>query len=96
MQEWLGADKVVDPGPMTGSEDVGVLAAAAGAPCAFWFLGGSDPALFADAQDQAALMEVVRDLPSNHSPFFAPMISPTLRIGVDALVTAAHAWMPSG
>ena len=37
----------LDPGPVTGSEDVGLLATAAGVPCAYWFLGGSDPALFA-------------------------------------------------
>jgi amidohydrolase len=37
---------VVDPGPVTASEDVGVLATAAGAPCVFWLLGGADPAGF--------------------------------------------------
>jgi len=30
------AERVVDPGPVTGSEDVGVLATAAGAPIVFW------------------------------------------------------------
>ena len=45
----LGADRVVDPGMVTGSEDVGLLAAAAGAPCMFWLLGGGDPTDFAGA-----------------------------------------------
>ena len=91
---WLGPQAVVDPGTMTGSEDVGVLADAAGVPCAFWFLGGADPSLFAHADGLAQLMEVLREVPSNHSPFFAPVIEPTLRVGVDALVTALTAWAP--
>lgn len=89
---WLGEQAVVDPGPMTGSEDVGILAAAAGVPCAFWFLGGADPALFAGAVSHGDLLEVVRNIPSNHSPLYAPAIEPTLRIGVDALLTALRAW----
>ena len=39
------------------------------------------------------LVEVVRGLPSNQSPFYAPVIHPTLRTGVHALVTAAHEWL---
>ena len=39
----LGADRVLDPGVVTGSEDVGLLATAAEAPCVFWLLGGGDP-----------------------------------------------------
>lgn len=93
-QGWLGEDKVVDPGPMTGSEDVGVLAEAAGVPCAFWFLGGADPALFAGADGPAGITEALRGIPGNHSPFYAPVIDPTLRIGVDALLTALRAWCP--
>lgn len=93
-QGWLGEDKVVDPGPMTGSEDVGVLAEAAGVPCAFWFLGGADPALFADAEGPAGVMETMRSIPGNHSPFYAPVIDPTLRLGVDALLKALRAWAP--
>jgi metal-dependent amidase/aminoacylase/carboxypeptidase family protein len=33
--ELLGADRVIDPGVVTGSEDVGLLATAAEAPCVF-------------------------------------------------------------
>ena len=38
-------------------------------------------------------MRVVTGLPSNHSPQFAPVEDPTLRIGVDALVAAATEWL---
>ncbi len=91
---WLGPEHVVDLGTMTGSEDVGLLAEAAGAPCAFWFLGGADPALFESATSEAEVMEVVRAAPSNHSPFYAPAVDPTLRLGVQALLTAFKTWAP--
>lgn len=84
---------VVDPGPVTGSEDVGILADAAGVPCAYWLLGGADPALFASAASVEEIRRVVADLPSNHSPRYAPLAGPTLESGRAALVTAARAWL---
>ena len=87
---------VVDPGPVTGSEDVGLLATAAGAPCVFWLLGGADPAAFEGAASFEEMALRVAALPSNHSPLYAPVIEPTLTIGVNALVAAAHAWLPVG
>jgi hippurate hydrolase len=91
----VSEDKVVDPGLVTGSEDVGVLATAAGAPCVFWLLGGGDPAPFAGATSTEDMMDVLRDLPSNHSPHYAPVIDPTLDIGMSALVNAANTWLPT-
>ncbi|WGX95367.1 amidohydrolase [Nocardioides sp. L-11A] len=84
---------VVDPGPVTGSEDVGILADAAGAPCAYWLLGGADPALFASATSIDEIRRVVDGLPSNHSPRYAPLAGPTLESGVAALVAAARSWL---
>jgi amidohydrolase len=86
---------VVDPGPVTGSEDVGLLATAAGAPCVYWLLGGADPAAFAGASTFEELAAVVRQLPSNHAPDFAPVVDPTLGVGVAALVSAARTWLPA-
>jgi amidohydrolase len=86
---------VVEPGAVTGSEDVGLLATAAGAPCVYWLLGGADPALFAQAADIPAIAAIVRSLPSNHSPLFAPVIEPTLQTGVRALTSAARTWLIS-
>ncbi|MBB5958141.1 hippurate hydrolase [Saccharothrix tamanrassetensis] len=85
--------RVVDPGPVTGSEDVGVFATAAGVPLVYWLLGGADPAAFADATTMDELRAVVGGLPANHSPLFAPVISPTLEVGVAALVAGARAWL---
>ena len=93
LESVVGAGRLVDPGPVTGSEDVGVLAAAAGAPLVYWLLGGADPAAFAGAATPEQLMRVVAGLPSNHSPQFAPAEDPTLRIGVAALVAAATEWL---
>lgn len=61
-----------------------------GAPLVYWFLGGADPALFGDALATGRMPD---DLPSNHSPHFAPLIEPTLEIGVAALVAAAREWL---
>ena len=88
-----GVGLTLDVGPVTGSEDVGLLATAAGAPCAYWFLGGSDPALFAGVTTVEEARLIVDGLPSNHSPLYAPVIEPTIRTGVAALTTAARAWL---
>lgn len=84
---------VVDPGSVTGSEDVGVLAKEAGAKCCYWLLGSADPKLFADATTQEELLALLLKLPSNHSPYFAPEIEPTLHDGVEALVATAKHWL---
>ncbi|WP_029291950.1 amidohydrolase [Cellulomonas sp. HZM] len=84
---------VVDPGPVTGSEDVGELATDAGVPCVYWILGGADPAPFAGASGPEDMARVMGGLPSNHSPKFAPVPQPTLDLGVRTLVTAAREWL---
>lgn len=86
----LGAERVIDPGLVSGSEDVGVFATAAGVPLVYWLLGGADPSLFGDALQTGRMPE---DVPSNHSPHFAPLIEPTLSVGVAALVAAAREWL---
>lgn len=86
----FGEAAVLDPGQVSGSEDVGLLATAAGAPLVYWILGGADAQTF---QTAAAGGTLDRDVPSNHSPHFAPVIQPTLDRGVQALVTAAREWL---
>ncbi|WP_109211887.1 MULTISPECIES: amidohydrolase [Microbacterium] len=86
----FGEGTVIDPGMFTGSEDVSWFAREAGAPLVFWFWGGVDPAKFAEA---LAAGTVERDIPTNHSPFFAPVLQPTLGRGVDALVVAAREFL---
>lgn len=84
---------VVDPGVITGSEDVGILAVESGAECAYWILGGADQAHFAGLTSISEVTAKVASLPSNHSPQYAPVIQPTLTIGSSAIATAALAWL---
>ncbi|BDZ64725.1 amidohydrolase [Agromyces mangrovi Wang et al. 2018] len=84
----LGDAHVGDPGQITGSEDVGILASAVGAPLVYWFLGGFAPELFT-----GPLGTIEPTLPANHSPLFAPLPQPTIDTGVTALVAAAREWL---
>ncbi|MET0296201.1 MAG: amidohydrolase [Microbacterium sp.] len=86
----FGEGTVVDPGMFTGSEDVSWFARESGAPLVFWFWGGVDPATYAAAE---AAGTIARDIPTNHSPFFAPEMHPTIEVGVDALVVAAREFL---
>jgi amidohydrolase len=86
----FGEGTVVDPGMFTGSEDVSWFAREAGVPLVYWFWGGVDPKTFADAMAAGTLE---RDVPTNHSPFFAPVLHPTIERGVDALVVAAKEFL---
>ncbi|UFN45120.1 amidohydrolase [Nocardioides okcheonensis] len=92
LEDVVGRGHVVDPGTVTGSEDVGILAGSTpseGVPLVFWLLGGADPELFAHLTSAEQVAEVAAGLPSNHSPFYAPVIDPTLTVGISALTAAA-------
>ncbi len=86
----FGEGSVIDPGMFTGSEDVSWFARETGAPLVFWFWGGVDPQQFAEAMAAGTLE---RDIPTNHSPFFAPVAGPTIARGVDNLVVAAREFL---
>ena len=51
----------------------------------YWFVGGTDPETHAKARKAGRLNEI----PVNHSPHFAPVLHPTLRTGVEAMVVGA-------
>jgi amidohydrolase len=85
----FGAEALIEIGPVAASEDVGVFGQAAKVPTVFWFLGGTEPATALAAFSEGRMDK----LPANHSPEFAPVIEPTLSTGVQALITAALAWL---
>ncbi len=85
----LGEDRVAPMGPTSASEDFGVLGRAWGAPSVFWFVGGVDH----DTYDTLAREGRLAELPTNHSPQFAPTLDPTVRTGVETLVAAAGSWL---
>ncbi|MFD6420373.1 amidohydrolase [Streptomyces sp. NPDC060198] len=74
----------------TASEDLSLIPDAFGVPFTYWGIGGTDPGLYAEAVGNGT---VARDVPINHSPFFAPVLQPTLDTGVSALTVAALAWL---
>ena len=85
----FGAERVRETGPAPASEDFGSFGSEWQTPSVFWFVGGTDPDVYAKAKETNRLNE----LPVNHSPKFAPVIHPTLRTGVEALVVATRAWL---
>ena len=87
------AGRVFDPGPLFGSEDAGDLATAAGVPMVYWVIGCADPALFEAARTTAEISSIMAEQPVNHSALFAPVIEPTLTVGVNAMVAAAKSWL---
>ena len=89
----VGPARVIDPGPVPSSEDVPILATSIGVPLVFWLLGGADPVVYAGARTVEEMQAVVGRIPSNHSPLYAPVISPTLELGISTLVTAARVWL---
>ncbi len=48
----------------------------------YFGIGGDDPAMLADFARQG------KPVPSNHSPYFAPVPEPTIRTGVMVLTLA--------
>jgi len=81
-------ERAYETQPAAASEDFSVFGREWDVPYAFWFVGGTDPEMFRKAMAEKKLNEI----PSNHSPKFAPVLSPTLRTGLEAMLCAAGAW----
>src|SRR5271163_529697 len=92
--EFFG-DRAGDLALQTFSEDFSDIPNALGIPYCYWGIGGIDPNTYYAAE---AVGRVAQDVPVNHSPFFAPVVQPTLDTGTQALTVAALAWLarPSG
>lgn len=86
----FGADAVHHAQPQTASEDFSRIPDAFGVPYTFWLLGGVDPETYRVAVERGT---VSQDIPGNHSPFFAPVIDPTLSMGVQTHVVAALSYL---
>jgi hippurate hydrolase len=90
-RKFFAADRIRETGPASASEDFGSFGAEWHVPSVFWFVGGTDPDTYANAKAAGRLSEI----PTNHSPYFAPVLHPTLEAGVEALVVGALAWLTS-
>ena len=84
-----GSEQVREIQPASASEDFTVFARAWNVPSVYWTVGGIDQQKYAKAEKAGSLNEI----PSNHSPEFAPVIEPTLRVGIEAMLGAASAWL---
>ena len=83
----FGDDRVRElAAPVSASEDFGSFGTEWGVPSVFWYVGGTDGDLYRKAQQAG---RVAQDVPTNHSPKFAPVIQPTLGTGVQAMTAAA-------
>ena len=89
LRRYFPRDRVRHAGPAPASEDFGCFGTEWNAPSVYWFIGGTDPDIYAKAQAEGRINE----LPVNHSPFFAPVIHPTLQTGVEAMIVGALAWL---
>jgi amidohydrolase len=93
LRQRLGPERVGPTGVTSASEDFTVISRAWNTPSVYWAVGGVDPQQYAEAEKAGRLNEI----PSNHSPEFAPVISPTLQVGIEAMLAAAGAWLtPAG
>jgi hippurate hydrolase len=91
-RHYFGPDHVQETQPTSASEDFGSFGAGWQVPSVFWFVGCTDRETYAQAKAAGTLNQ----LPANHSPFFAPVLHPTLQTGVETLVVAAMVWLAPG
>jgi hippurate hydrolase len=82
-QQKLGKNSVVEQDPKMGSEDFGVFGLDHKIPAVIFWLGAYDPEKVAESKASG------KPLPVMHSPLFAPLPEPTLRMGVTAMSEAA-------
>jgi amidohydrolase len=90
-RQYFGEERVQQSQPASASEDFGSFGAEWQTSSVFWFVGGTDPDTYAKAKAANTLGEI----PTNHSPHFAPVIHPTLETGVETMVVATQAWLAS-
>lgn len=82
LSDQMGADRLVRTKPVMGGEDFSRYGRE-GIPSVMFWLGAVPPDKFAAAQKGDL------NLPSLHSPEFAPLPEPTIRTGVEAMTRAA-------
>lgn len=89
LRNLLGSERVRHTGPAPASEDFGCFGTEWNTPSVYWFVGGTDPTVYAKAKAEGRINE----LPVNHSPKFLPVIHPTLETGVEAMTAATMSWL---
>lgn len=97
----FGEDRVFEMPMLTGSEDFPEFGRSGEGrfpgpdiPYAYWGVGTVDAGTWSRAEGRT-LEQKIASLPVNHSPFFAPAPRETLQTGVQALTSAALAYLGS-
>lgn len=80
---------LVQTPPLGASEDFGRYGKKWQTPYVYWFVGGTDPEVY----DKAVKDGTVSHLPGPHSPFWAPVLAPTIRTGIETMLAAAGVWL---
>jgi hippurate hydrolase len=88
-RQYFPDERIRETGPAPASEDFGSFGGEWHAPSVFWFVGGTDPDIYAKAKEE----NKINELPTNHSPHFLPVLHPTLETGVETLIVATRAWL---
>ena len=82
-------DRLSETSPLGASEDFGRYGKVWKTPYMYWFVGGCD----ASKYDKAVQEGTVGHLPGPHSPFWAPVLNPTLQTGIETMLAAAGVWL---
>ena len=85
----FGQQNVEQLPPNMASEDYSAFVKA-GVPSFYFSLGVADPAKFAEAKAGGP------PLPSNHSPYYAPDLEPTLKTAIEAEVAVLRNLLGAG
>lgn len=85
---WFADECIRDAGPSLGAEDFGAFGASLRVPSVYWFLGCADPEVYA----KSVLDGTTGGLPTIHNAAFLPVLEPTLRSGVAALLAGSFGW----
>jgi len=81
--------QLVEAQALGASEDFSRYGKAWNAPYTYWFVGGCSP----ERYDQATQEGTLAQLPGPHSPFWAPVLEPTLRTGIETTLAAVGSWL---
>jgi hippurate hydrolase len=85
----LFGERAFETAPASASEDFSIFGRQWGVPYVFWIVGGTDAQTYREAKAKNQLNAI----PANHSPLYAPVLHPTLKTGLQAMLTAASPWL---
>lgn len=83
----LFGERAYETAPASASDDFSMFGRQWGVPYVFWIVGGTDMQTYLEAKAK----KQINAIPANHLPMYAPTLHPTLKTGLQAMLTAASA-----